>query len=401
MTHEMINKYSNYERDIAFFSKLFSKKTINSPLSPYFLPLFSSLKVFMSDTTSPLLARSIFSSEGLAHDDSFAIWSESISPLFNPSIKDEQEPFSAHVEAVTLDNLMMASTQTTRQQFHRHQQLARKDQVDHLLLQLYLTGGYCGHNGKNKMAVKANDISLLDLGHEVHTQGETSHSLSVIIPRDLWFSHSEKKSIPHGLTLQSKSAMGHVLGEHIKSVWAATKKAQQHEVSTLGKTLLSVAQHCLTAEFEYHGKKEDKENKDVMRQATLNSIQLYIQNNLTSPTLSPESICHAFKCSRSYLYRLFEPLGGVACHIQRQRLEKCYQALISWKNKHRRIAEIAFYWGFNSQSHFSRLFRKAYGISPKQARALRQDLTQQEVVQVSNTITEQNTPDYQQWLLTL
>lgn len=343
------------------------------------------------------LTRSMFSSEGLSHADSFALWRESISPLFNPSIKDEKEPFCANVDAVDLDNLVMASTQTTSQQFHRHQQFARKDQVDHLLLQLYLKGGYCGHNGKNKVAVQANDISLLDLGYELHTQAETSQHISVIIPRDLWFSHDKKKPIPHGLTLQGSTVLGRILGEHIKNIWTATKKVQQHEVSVLEKTLLSVAQHCLVAELECHG---EKENHTFMRQATLNSVQRYIQTNLTSSVLCPKSICQAFNCSRSYLYRLFEPLGGVASQIQQQRLEKCYQALINTKSNHHQIAEIAFYWGFNNQSHFSRLFRKTYGMSPKQARALQQD-TRQEIINVTKVITERDTPDYQQWLLNL
>lgn len=351
----------------------------------------------MSDPTS-LLTRSVFSSEGLSHDDGFAIWSESVSPLFNPSIKDEQEPFFSRVEAIDLGNLVMASSHITRQQFHRHRQLTRKDQADHLLLQLYLKGGYYGHNGKNKVAVQANDISLLDLGQEMHTQCETSHSLSVIIPRDVWFAHGGKTAIPCGLTLKGNTAIGHVLGEHMKSVWAATQKAQQHEASILGKTLLSVAQHCLATECETY---KENNNKVVVKKATLNSIQRYIQANLTKSTLSPKSICHAFNCSRSYLYRLFEPLDGVAAYIQQQRLEQCYQALISPKHKHRQIAEIAFHWGFNNQSHFSRLFRKAYGMSPKQARVLGEEFKRQEMMQKTQIMTGQTAPSYQQWLLSL
>lgn len=156
-----------------------------------------------------------------------------------------------------------------------------------------------------------------------------------------------------------------------------------------------MTQHCLESKFESHEKSDA-----AMKHATLTSMQHYIQNNLTSSTLSPEKICKIFNCSRSYLYRLFEPVGGVACQIQQQRLEKCFQSLTGFNTEHLKISEIAFYWGFNNQSHFSRLFRKMYGFSPKQARELRQYFNKEKMVQVTQN-HQQETPHYQQWLLGL
>lgn len=91
----------------------------------------------------------------------------------------------------------------------------------------------------------------------------------------------------------------------------------------------------------------------------------------------------------------------MASQIQQQRLEKCYQTLTSFNMKHLKISEIAFYWGFNNQSHFSRLFKKAYGVSPKQARELGGDLTKQAIATVGEKKYDQGVPDYQQWLLGL
>ncbi len=349
----------------------------------------------INDPKSQIL-RSTFSSQGMSFSDAFAIWKESVSPLFIPSIKGEKEDFVAKLDAVNLYDLVFASGHITCQEFHRNQDLCRKDQVDHILLQIYLTGGYIGNNGKNKVFVQSNDISLLDLGHEVNTQAQRSQNLSVVIPRDLWQAQSKKNASHYGLTLQGKSTMGYILGQHIKSMWTASLQAQQSEAKMMSESLLSVASHCLNAVFE-----SDNESDIFMGQATLTAIQRYIQANLHDSLLCPEKICHVFNCSRSYLYRLFQSLNGVASYIQKQRLEKCYQELISLQNKTRSISEIAFSWGFNNQSHFSRLFRKTFGISPKQARELGVAIKNDEGILVEDAKNENEIPDYRKWFLNL
>ena len=44
----------------------------------------------------------------------------------------------------------------------------------------------------------------------------------------------------------------------------------------------------------------------------LESIQQHIEAVLGAPELHAETLCTLFRISRTRLYRLFEPLGGVA-----------------------------------------------------------------------------------------
>ena len=73
--------------------------------------------------------------------------------------------------------------------------------------------------------------------------------------------------------------------------------------------------------------------------------------------------------ARTRLYRLFEPLRGVAGYIQEQRLGRAYAELANPARNHRRIYEIAFGLGFSSEAHFSRIFRSTFGLSPSDVRA--------------------------------
>ena len=72
--------------------------------------------------------------------------------------------------------------------------------------------------------------------------------------------------------------------------------------------------------------------------------------------------------SRSRLYRLFEPYGGVNHYIQHRRLLHAYAALAD-PNDHRRILDIAEERGFDDAAEFSRAFRREFGYSPSEVRA--------------------------------
>jgi AraC-like DNA-binding protein len=102
---------------------------------------------------------------------------------------------------------------------------------------------------------------------------------------------------------------------------------------------------------------------------TLERIRRHITASLGSPGLHPEALCGLFRISRTQLYRLFEPLGGVAAYIQEQRLGRAYAELSNTTLGHRRIYDIAFDLGFSSEAHFSRIFRRAFGLSPSEVRA--------------------------------
>jgi AraC-like DNA-binding protein len=92
-----------------------------------------------------------------------------------------------------------------------------------------------------------------------------------------------------------------------------------------------------------------------------------VRANLSSARLGPTRLSREAGISRSQLYRLFEPLGGVALFIQRERLNAAYRALTD-PDDTRGICEIAEASGLFDASSFSRMFRRTFGISPRELR---------------------------------
>ncbi|MEU1664312.1 helix-turn-helix domain-containing protein [Streptomyces sparsogenes] len=103
-------------------------------------------------------------------------------------------------------------------------------------------------------------------------------------------------------------------------------------------------------------------------------IRAYIEENLMDPGLSPESIARAHHISVRYLHKLFQSDGvTVGAWVRRRRLDSCRLDLGRPPNRRRTVAAVAQSWGFASPSHFSRLFRQAYGMSPREWQAAGQD----------------------------
>lgn len=108
-------------------------------------------------------------------------------------------------------------------------------------------------------------------------------------------------------------------------------------------------------------------NKQI-RSTVLERARELVHRNLFSPNLGPDLLCNQLGISRSKLYRLFEPMGGVGRYIQRQRLIAAHEALSDPLEK-RSVARLAEQLCFPDAASFSRAFRKEMGASPTDVRA--------------------------------
>lgn len=96
-----------------------------------------------------------------------------------------------------------------------------------------------------------------------------------------------------------------------------------------------------------------------------------IASNLRDPALSLDGIAEASGCSKRYLHKLFESEDQTLnCLIWNRRLEQARNEIGDPAQALRTITDIAFSWGFSSSSHFSRLFRDRFGLSPRDFRSL-------------------------------
>ena len=105
------------------------------------------------------------------------------------------------------------------------------------------------------------------------------------------------------------------------------------------------------------------------RSALLYRIKAHVRAHLADPDLSLGETAAAVGISPRYVNEL---LSDEATSFQRfvlsERLAQCERDLSSPILAHRHISEIAFGWGFNDLSHFGRVFREHFGVSPRDFR---------------------------------
>lgn len=208
------------------------------------------------------------------------------------------------------------------------------------------------------LVLNEGDIALLDPDEtiEMHPQGLFSH-ISVHLPRDKIF-HQGVTDEYFG-KLMTSNMSGHLLKgmlqnlspDHIE-LWYAEEDGNAFEDALIA--LIKPTINYKNIENLNHQKRK---------------AERYILEHLAQSSLSAQAIADHLGISLRHLYRLFESeQQTVHKYIQVKRLEKIQFELKDNKNKDVSITDIALRWGFSDSAHFSKLFRKVVGISPKEFR---------------------------------
>jgi AraC-like DNA-binding protein len=134
--------------------------------------------------------------------------------------------------------------------------------------------------------------------------------------------------------------------------------------ATIGDATLELVRAMLASAGQ-----DDLHRNIVMHEALYTRIMTYMQQHLTDPCLAPDQIARAHHISVRQLYKLWAhnevSLGE---WITAERLEGARQALTAPSSMPATIRAIAHRWGFADSTHFSRRFRGAYGMSPREWR---------------------------------
>jgi AraC-like DNA-binding protein len=106
---------------------------------------------------------------------------------------------------------------------------------------------------------------------------------------------------------------------------------------------------------------------DALATSLVPRILAYARHHLTEDDLAPGRIAADHNISIRYLYKLLEKEGiSLEQWIIERRLDGARTDLASPAGRVRSIESVARAWGFSDPSFFSRRFRRAYGITPRQ-----------------------------------
>ena len=112
-------------------------------------------------------------------------------------------------------------------------------------------------------------------------------------------------------------------------------------------------------------------SNSVSSMSYLLTIKQYVADHLGDAELTPDAIAKAVGMSVRHMNRMLAADDtSLSAYIWSQRIGKAHADLVNPRLHHCSTGEIAFRWGFSSQSHFSRVIHRRFGITPTELRCV-------------------------------
>ena len=307
-----------------------------------------------------------FRASDMTEADNYAAWCHALSMMFevDPGGREAEDgPFHGDLLTCSLGPVVLGRSRFAPQRFARSPATIARSNIDHIVIQQYTAGGYDGSTAMRPLRVRAGDICVLDLASTFETHALASETLNLIVPRNLILSSIANPEALHGLVIPADTATARVIGQNLACMIDSLGTMRASELRPMALAATSLARALLRGAL-------DETARAVASVAGPNLFDLrqFIEDRLADPDLGVEQIAGVFGLSRATLYRLFEPLGGIASYIRRRRLHRAFLELTAHDGRPARIGELARRWHLGSDASFARSFRAEYGMAPSQAR---------------------------------
>lgn len=297
----------------------------------------------------------------------FEAWRTLVSPVFVADLHERTDPsrFDIDFTAAHLGPLILGRTHSVSQRFARDAATVARSGVDHVIVQTYVGGSNHVTAEGESFEVGAGEVWFFDMARTVATETTPRfHNVSLTLPRALIEPLVSDVDALHGLKLDASRPTTGLLAQHLRTLADTMASMTAREAAAVVDATVHLVAGCA-------GVRTDAREMagEAVSGALLARIRRGIDAHLGDPDLGPDLLCRLHGVSRARLYRLFEPIGGVADYIRRRRLRRAFLDLASPAERDTRVATIGYRWGFANEATFSRAFKTRFGLSPSEVRA--------------------------------
>lgn len=186
----------------------------------------------------------------------------------------------------------------------------------------------------------------------------TFRELYLQFPQKAFRAGDFQKSV--AVKMSARTSLDRPLYDCVRNVWDAAGDLKPEDHSAAISALISLA--SMTSAFR-HGKAQASLPMRVER------AMGFIEHRLGDERLSAQAVADSQGVSRRYLDELFLQSGHrIESWIWERRLQRAADELRVQRQNNRSLLQIALDLGFKDPSHFSRMFTRRHGVSPRQYR---------------------------------
>jgi AraC-like DNA-binding protein len=297
--------------------------------------------------------------------ESFGGLRKALAAVFDPCAEPETG-FRGDIAIWSTEHTALTDITASRTRLIRSSDTIAQSQIDHFAITMLASGSMAALAGETEVDGCSGDIFFKDMSQTFSLQTSlhrvSTRLITLWIPRSRLLRSVSNEHALHGLVLKRTSPAGAVLGAGLKSFAEQVPHMTAREMDWLADGVIQLAAKALIPIFEATN------TGSGVALASFVSIRRFIDRSLGSPELGVAMIVKNFGLSRPSLYRLFEPIGGVAGYIRKQRLSRAFQDVTSAEKADHRIGPMAYRLGFKNINSFNRAFRETYGKTPGEAR---------------------------------
>ncbi|MFC9913611.1 helix-turn-helix domain-containing protein [Streptomyces sp. NPDC127197] len=312
-----------------------------------------------------------FRTEVVPADERWDLWQDIAGRTHLPNLlrSEREDDFLATMRVLPLGDVQIAELRFPQLETVRTGRGIRRSDPEVFQVNCQFRGEGCAAQDGRESTFRKGDLVLVDssLPYEARLTGMSAPLSCVIV------------TLPHALlplpprtirrVLASPVPLGHGMGGALYR-WLADVATRADEFTSAdAPALASVTTDLLATVLGRCLDVEDAMTPESRRRALHVRIRDFIDQNLGDPSLSPATVAAAHGISVRHLHQLFAEEGATpAAWIRHRRLERCRRDLANPRLHGRSIQAVAARWGFGDPATFSRLFRRAYGTTPRDYR---------------------------------
>ncbi|MGW5348950.1 AraC family transcriptional regulator [Streptomyces sp. NPDC004031] len=317
-----------------------------------------------------MLDEMVYRSEDVAVADRFDVWHDLMSSTHAPMdlTSDYAADFRGTLRLMDLGGMTLWPANFPQLTFHRTPRRIRQSDPETVNLSLVVQGEASTRwPDRPQRDLRAGDfhMNVSSVPMSVAGAGPWIEMIGVEVPRCALSLPWDRVRDVVGRDLPGRTGIGALVAQFLTQVTSHTSEYRQADAPRLGRVLADL----VSAQFAHVLDAEDGLPPETRTRALTLELMAFIRGHLADGDLTPSSVAAARHISRSHLHRLFQAQGTtVAAYIREQRLEGARRELADTARESVPVHAIAARWGFKDHATFSRSFRAAYGVTPRDFR---------------------------------